>query len=68
MASVQLIERQGGIVAGICAVNIEENQVTTELRANYKCISVANIGKDILPRLRSLSDTPNIVKYTNSRL
>eukprot|EP00658_Telonema_sp_P-2_P066320 TRINITY_DN55367_c0_g1_i1.p1 TRINITY_DN55367_c0_g1~~TRINITY_DN55367_c0_g1_i1.p1 ORF type:complete len:509 (+),score=116.14 TRINITY_DN55367_c0_g1_i1:79-1605(+) len=67
LASVQLIERQGGKVAGICAVNIEDNAVTRGLSDQYCCVSAAGkIGKEILPRLLPLNKTPEVVQYMNS--
>jgi adenine phosphoribosyltransferase len=39
-AAVDLIERQGGIIVGICALNIDENDLTLQLRERYYCHSV----------------------------
>ena len=36
-AGIRLIEGQGGVVAGIAAVCIEENERTRELRERYRC-------------------------------
>ena len=36
-AGVRLVERQGGVVAGIAAVCIEENERTRTLRERYRC-------------------------------
>lgn len=35
--AIRLVERQGGIVVGIAAVAIEENDVTAAYRRNYRC-------------------------------
>ena len=37
--AIQLVNRQGGIVAGIVAIVIEENDRTTAYRKTYKCVS-----------------------------
>jgi adenine phosphoribosyltransferase len=36
-AAIQLIEAQGGVVAGVCAINIDENERTRRLRSQYRC-------------------------------
>ena len=36
-AGVRLVERQGGVVAGIASVCIEENERTREFRERYRC-------------------------------
>ncbi len=42
--AVRLIERQDGIVAGMVAVAIEENERTNEYRAKYPCVSAVVQG------------------------
>jgi adenine phosphoribosyltransferase len=37
--AIRLVERQGGIVVGIAAVAIEENEVTASYRRNYRCVA-----------------------------
>ena len=37
--AITLIERQGGIVAGMAAIVIEENKLTNSYRSLYKCVS-----------------------------
>jgi adenine phosphoribosyltransferase len=39
-AAIELIERQGGIVVGIAAIAIDENERTRFLRGAYKCSAV----------------------------
>ncbi len=39
-AAIELIERQGGIVVGIAAIAIDENERTHFLRGTYKCYAV----------------------------
>ena len=39
-AAAALIERQGGIVAGIATINIDNNPVTRALQAQYTCHAV----------------------------
>ena len=36
-AAIELIESQGGLVAGIATVNIDENEKTNALQAMYRC-------------------------------
>jgi adenine phosphoribosyltransferase len=36
-AAVELIESQGGVIVGICAVNIDDCQLTRWLREHYRC-------------------------------
>ena len=36
-AGIRLVERQGGIVAGVATVCIEENERTRDLRERYRC-------------------------------
>ena len=40
IAAIKLIEKQGGIIAGIVSICIDENDETRKLRQNYKCLSV----------------------------
>lgn len=42
--AIRLVERQGGTVAGIAAVAIEENDVTNAYRAKYRCVSGVQQG------------------------
>ena len=39
-AAIGLIEQQGGIVAGIATINIDDNTRTQSLRAKYRCHAV----------------------------
>lgn len=39
-AASALIERQGGIVAGVATINLDDNERTAALRARYPCFSV----------------------------
>lgn len=36
-AAIELIESQGGVVAGIATINIDQNMKTDELQAKYRC-------------------------------
>ena len=45
-AGVRLVERQGGAVAGIAAICIEENERTRELRERYRCSTAVPPGSD----------------------
>ena len=38
-AAIKLIEQQGGLISGVIALSIEENDNTKKLRENYKCFS-----------------------------
>lgn len=40
-AAIQLIEGQGGIIAGIAGLHIDDNEQTEPLRARYQCVQVA---------------------------
>ena len=42
--AIRLVERQGGIVAGLVAIAIEENDRTNGYRASYPCISAVVPG------------------------
>ncbi len=44
--AIELVERQGGIVAGIASVAIEENPATDRYRAMYKCIAAVMPGTE----------------------
>lgn len=46
-AGIQLVERQQGIVAGIAAVCIEDNNVTKSMYKNYKMSSCVVAGSEI---------------------
>jgi adenine phosphoribosyltransferase len=37
--AIRLVERQGGIVVGLAAVAIEDNDATRTYRAKYRCVS-----------------------------
>jgi hypothetical protein len=41
-AACRLVERAGGIVAGVAALNIDENDSTEELRRRYRCLGLAD--------------------------
>ena len=45
-AAIELIERQGGLIAGIATVAIEENAQTNALRKAYFCVSSVLSGSD----------------------
>ena len=45
-AAIELIERQGGVIAGIATVAIEENAQTNALRKTYFCVSSVLPGSD----------------------
>src|SRR5690242_18686811 len=40
-AAIQLIEGQGGVIAGIASLHIDGNEQTEPLRARYRCVQVA---------------------------
>ena len=40
-AAIALIERQGGIIAGIASLHIDDNEQTESLRARYQCVQAA---------------------------
>lgn len=40
-AAIQLIEGQGGIIAGIASLHMDDNEHTEPLRATYTCIQAA---------------------------
>lgn len=42
--AIRLVERQKGVVAGMVAVAIEENERTKEYRASYPCVSAVAPG------------------------
>ena len=42
--SVRLVERQGGVIAGMVALAIEENERTHEYRSLYPCITAVMLG------------------------
>ncbi|MCP4584209.1 MAG: adenine phosphoribosyltransferase [candidate division Zixibacteria bacterium] len=39
-SAIKLVERQGGIIAGIVSICIDENDETKKLKSKYKCSSV----------------------------
>ena len=45
-AAIKLIEQQGGLVKGVIALAIEENDKTKKLRNNYKCFSAVVPGSE----------------------
>lgn len=40
MSAIELIERQGGVVAGVATINIDDNEATRTLRQKYDCFTV----------------------------
>ncbi len=40
-AAIQLIEGQGGVIAGIASLHIDDNEQTEQLRARYHCVQAA---------------------------
>ena len=45
-AAIKLIEQQGGLVSGVIALAIEENDNTKKLRNEYKCFSAVVPGSE----------------------
>ena len=45
-AAIKLIEQQGGLVKGVIALAIEENDNTKKLRNDYKCFSAVVPGSE----------------------
>ena len=45
-AAIRLIEQQGGLVKGVIALAIEENDNTKKLRNDYKCFSAVVPGSE----------------------
>ena len=45
-AAIRLIEQQGGLVKGVLALAIEENDNTKKLRNDYKCFSAVVPGSE----------------------
>ena len=45
-AGIRLVERQGGVVAGIAAVCIEESERTRDLRERYRCSTSVPPGSE----------------------
>jgi adenine phosphoribosyltransferase len=43
-AAVDLVTRQGGIVAGIATISMDENEATRTLRENYYCYAASQDG------------------------
>lgn len=41
-AAIKLIQNQGGIVAGIATINIDQNEKTSDLRSNFTIHSLQN--------------------------
>jgi adenine phosphoribosyltransferase len=42
--AIRLVERQQGVVAGLCAIVFEQNPRTDEYRQRYPCISAVVPG------------------------
>ena len=40
-AAIHLIERQGGVIAGIASLHMDDNEQTEPLRARYHCVQAA---------------------------
>ena len=40
-AAIQLIEGQGGVIAGVVSLHIDDNEQTEPLRARYRCVQAA---------------------------
>ena len=40
-AAIQLIEGQGGVIAGIASLHIDDDEATEPLRATYTCVQAA---------------------------
>ena len=40
-AAIQLIEGQGGVIAGIASLHIDDDEATEPLRARYTCVQAA---------------------------
>jgi adenine phosphoribosyltransferase len=40
-AAIQLIERQGGVIAGIASLHMDDNEQTEPLRVRYPCVQAA---------------------------
>ncbi|HET9980668.1 MAG TPA: hypothetical protein VFQ32_09495, partial [Ktedonobacterales bacterium] len=40
-AAIQLIEGQGGVIAGIASLHMDDNEATAGLRAGYTCVQAA---------------------------
>ena len=45
--AIRLVERQGGTVAGIASVCIEQNPATEDLRRRYKCVTAVQPGSTV---------------------
>jgi adenine phosphoribosyltransferase len=43
-AAIDLVRRQGGIVAGLAAIAIEENETTDAYRKEFRCVSAVVQG------------------------
>ena len=44
--AIRLVERQGGVVAGLVAIAIETNDVTRGYRERYQCVSAVMPGSN----------------------
>ncbi len=45
--AIRLIEKQGGEVAGLVAIAMEENDLTAQYRKQYPCITAVKSGTDL---------------------
>ena len=52
-AGIQLVERQDGVIAGIAAICIEENEVTDAMKRKYKMASCVVSGSSIQQQCNS---------------
>jgi len=43
--AINLIEKEGGLIAGIATINIDINPLTIQLRSKYKCHSIMENDK-----------------------
>lgn len=47
LGAIQLVEGQGGVVAGVLALNIDERESTQPLLAHYRCHTLFRNGKPL---------------------
>lgn len=45
--AIRLVERQGGVVAGLATIAMEDNERTASYRASYPVITAVQPGTDI---------------------
>lgn len=55
--AIDLIERQGGMIAGIAAINIDANQATQYIRTHYVCFAVMNTIDQVASKHRDLKES-----------